>query len=203
MKYVLRIIIVLAMIVGIVFGVRYCINKKSSEVQFQQNVQECINVQKQIVSGSEEFKSSLSEDAINFINDRDYDLYIINLSEMQGELEHYLGEIYFLKNASNSSLNEINNIAKSLTNYSKTYLEKCNTMIKIIKANENVNQDALNNLSSGIVNVLSDFRYEFAKFCKFTMEQIKEQVRNGVTDTNFDNTLNQFDNLIKTYGEGK
>ncbi len=55
MKYILRIVIVLVMIVGIVFGVRYFINKKPTNVEIQNNIESCYKIEQTAYLDKDDF----------------------------------------------------------------------------------------------------------------------------------------------------
>lgn len=198
MKYILRIVIVLAIIVGIVFGVRYCINQKPVNEQIQNNTMECVNIEKKANLDKIKFLEKLGTYKSVFEN-KGYSNIFNDMETINNLIDVYIGEIYLTNNSSKDSLKEIKNIKSQIESNFDEYDSKRERIVNVVSKQSSVNTESMENFSNGLIKTMKQCRFYYAKMGQFVMNYVKEFARNGITDSKFDNALDTIDNLVITF----
>lgn len=198
MKYVLRIVIVLVMIVGIVFGVRYFVNKKPTNVEIQNNIESCYKIEQTAYLDKDDFLSKVDKYKDKF-EDKGFTDIFSNMQEINGLIDDYFGEVYLASSSDKSNLNNIKSIEKELENYFNEYQSKCDRVKEIVSKQTDINDASMENFSKGIISTLKNFRYTYASFGQFVLEYVQQNAKWNIVDTNFENALTRVKTLVETY----
>lgn len=198
MKYVLRIVIVLVMIVGIVFGVRYFINKKPANVEIQNNIESCYKMEQTAYLDKDDFLNAIGGYREKF-NSKGFTSAFINMEGINDIITDYFGEVYLTNSKDKDSLNKIKNIEKELENILSEYQSKCNRIKEVVSKQTDINDASMENFSKGLTSTLKNFRYKYATYGQFVLEYVKKNSKNNMTDSDFENDLNTIKSLVENY----
>ena len=198
MKYILRIVIVLAIIVGIVFGVKYCASQKPVEEQIQNNTMQCVNIEKKANLGKTEFLETL-ETYKSVFESKGYSNIFNDMETINNLIDVYIGEIYLTNDSSKDRLKEIKDIKSQFESNFNEYDSKCERIVNVVTKQSSVNDESMENFSNGLIKTMKQCRLNYAKMGQFVMNYVKEYARNGVTDSNFDNALETINNLVISF----
>ena len=164
MKYILRAVIVIAIIVGIVFGVRQCSSQMSNEMKVFNSVTSNYT----LLNGKElkdrvytisnhltVYDSVMSSNQNTLVNSK-----LNEVTDNYNKIEKYLIEISFAKNVSNEDVSNININLENLINVKKKfdkYIDKINSTQIIEQSGFSVTNSTMSRYIEELRETLDDF----------------------------------------------
>ena len=174
MKYILRAVVVIVLVVGVVFGVKYCTGKQDNSAKVTTIISET-NILTQNVS-----VSNSTNQLNNYYNAVSFSVPTNLLNDMQNafnSISEFLGELYFAKNVESSAVENFENRKESLSNI-KTEIESLKTTL----SNLNYSNEAIHNVIKNYLNSynlkLQDYHNEYVSLCLDLANYIKTYVYN-------------------------
>lgn len=202
MKYVLRVLVVIAMIVGIVFGISYCNNRKSTTQQFQSDFVLSVQTKDNANEKKDLFLSKIGMERYNY--QKELENLFNNIEDLYSYVENYAGEIYLIDNISNDDLNKMKSLREDVENARDDMLSKMQEVVKIVEKGGNVDDTAMSDLHDSIIHKVKVYRLKFAYVCQFTLNYVKINVRNDSNnDGKLANTIDTVNSLTESYKEDR
>lgn len=179
MKYILRIIIVLALIVGIGFGINHFVNKKDNNEKFIMVSQEAIgqNVKLSQQSNSvlnainQKFEEETKTACLELINE--IKLEQSKIQQAYGAVKAFLPEVYFVSKVSSSSVNNLKEISNKLEENIKNNETHIN---KFLNIPSDITSVELSYEIERFNNGYSQTRECYVELCEQFLKTIKENV---------------------------
>lgn len=195
MKYILRSVIVIAMIIGLVFGIKALTTFKDANQKFAMVVIEndAFNTYQQVNSGFAEIEEIYNKDGVSVQNPTNL---ILQLKDCEDKIVKFIPELYFAKGVKQTS---VKNIEKEIKNI-KNELQELDTIQKNIKnisttANSAVIGNYLKTYNANLKNIVEDYQQFTLNIAKYILEYSYNN-NNSYTDlqmviTSLESVVNQ------------
>lgn len=195
MKYILRSVIVIAMIIGLVFGIKALTTFKDANQKFAMVVIEndAFNTYQQVNSGFAEIEEIYNKDGVSVQNPTNL---IFQLKDCEDKIVKFIPELYFAKGVKQTS---VKNIEKEIKNI-KNELQELDTIQKNIKnisttANSAVIGNYLKTYNANLKNIVEDYQQFTLNIAKYILEYSYNN-NNSYTDlqmviTSLESVVNQ------------
>ena len=173
MKYILRIVVVIAIIAGIVFGIKYCNSITSNDAQF-------INIVEQTFVVAEDLKTNFETEATNEVFDsaKKPTNALNKLNSSKEKLNPFMAEIYFAENIKGEDINELETLSKSIKDNYDKYISTM-AKLKTLNSSDGAYAQYKANYENQIVNAINGCADSYLNYSIKVLEMIKTYVHNN------------------------
>lgn len=169
MKLVLRILVVVVLIVGLIFGINYCNSLTSNEQQIINFVENTVNISLDVESRFEEINSLFTaEKPTESLN---------NLKIAYEGIKPFIAEVYMAKDVKKEEVEEFKILASSVKENYETLTKTINNF-KGLK--ENAPEQYKKNYMTQISNQIEECENDYVAFSLKVLNFVKVNVHNGL-----------------------